>query len=153
MRGRRLIEALVSLDRAATDVCEDLYLWCFDRTGISLANAYTVLMLTLPLTRILLRQNTWLEMAPIIVLSVSVGRIVGYGQGRMSRQAWNSCVELLRNASWRQVGFSLFTLVLLAVVCSLALQRRADAFYLFLVRLRERQPPRKKAGEAALNQA
>ncbi|MGY3582290.1 hypothetical protein ACVIGB_000785 [Bradyrhizobium sp. USDA 4341] len=157
-----MLDALVALDGLVADLCEDLYLWCFDRTGIPLANAYTIVMLTIPVTRVVSGQDNWMAMVPMAAVVICVGHFVGYGQRRMSKQAWNACVEGLRRSPVRQVTFSLIVLMSFAVVFGLVLQGRADApalfappiaFYLFLIRLRERQPPQRRVAKAAVNKA
>jgi DMSO/TMAO reductase YedYZ heme-binding membrane subunit len=160
MRGGQAIDMLSALDRFVADMCEDLYLWCFDRTGISLANAYTIVMLTIPVARVLSGQANWMAMLPLAAVVICVGHFVGYGQRRMSKQAWNACVEGLRTAPLRQVIFSLVVVMSFAVVFGLLTQGHTDApallavptaFYLFLVRQRDRQPPQKKSFKPAFD--
>lgn len=155
----RVADALIALDRTLIDFCEALYLWCFDRTGISLGTAYTILMLSIPLARGLLGLSAWVDLSAVAALAVVVGRVVAYGQTQMSGEAWNCCVELFRVNRWRQIGFALVALGTLSVSLFLLVDARPDgpvllalplAFYLFLARLRERRPPPKKSHRPAL---
>jgi hypothetical protein len=149
-----------SFDAMLMDRVEDLYLWFFDRTGVSISALATVIFLVSTMTPLVDEGGAGLIVAvPIGALLIYVGREIDALQ--RNRTMWNTYVELYRKYPPRQVIYPLLSFTTIGLVMALLLAGRPDALvglgypvaiYLFVVRLRDRKTPPRKRFKPALNQ-
>ncbi len=152
---RRFWELLVAFDGEMIAFCEEAYLWLYDRTGVRLGTVTTALMaLTLVADRLAGRPGDLLD----LFFYGALGLILILMQTRLPHAAWNVRIEMIRRLPARRAVWTALALYMgwgvgVAVLLrgqAFALAHLIDpvVFYLMLVRLRDREPPRRRRAPA-----